>query len=168
MDVSEAIETRIEVRDYTDRSVDAATRRAILDAGRLAPSGRNLQHWRFVLVDDGLQDLANASPTGSWVAGADFAIAVVTNPDYDFHEIDAGRAVTHMQLTAWERGIGSCIYTVDTPEAGDALAVPDTQEVTLVAGFGYPEEEVQGRKRRKSIDEIAFAERFGEPYATDG
>jgi nitroreductase len=163
MDVTEAIESRIEVRSYTDKPVDAATKRAILEAGRLAPSGRNLQHWRFVVLDDAerLSGLADRSPTGSWVADAAFAIGVCTDPSHAFHEIDAGRAVTHMQLAAWEHGVGSCIYTVDDPAAAAYLGIPDEYELALVAAFGYPATEVQGRKERKPLAEVASSGSFG-------
>lgn len=164
MDVSEAIDTRIEVRSYSDRPVDPETRRAVLDAGRLAPSGRNLQHWRFVLVadDERLDGLADRSPTGGWVADADFAVAVCTDPTYDYHAIDAGRAVTHMQLAAWEAGVGSCVYTVDDPRAREFLEIPEEYDLTLVAAFGYPEAEIRGIKDRKPLEEIAFEGRFGD------
>lgn len=161
MDVEEAIETRLEIREYADESVDDETKREILDAGRLAPSGRNLQHWRFVLVDDEerLEALAEASPSGSWIAGADFAVAICT--DYKHGGIDAGRAVTHMQLLAWQRGVGSCIYTVDDPSAYELLEIPDEYDLTLVAGFGYPTDEVQGMKDREPLSDVTFHGAFG-------
>ena len=84
------------------------------------------------------------------------------------YEIDAGRAITHMQLVAWEQGIGSCIYTVKEPSAVALLGVPDDFHLALVAGFGYPTREVAGRKDRRPLDEIAFRNRFGEPLALSG
>lgn len=163
MDVTEAIETRIEVRSYGDEPVDDGTKREVLEAGRLAPSGRNLQHWRFVLLDDPerLAGLAERSPSGSWVADAAFAVAVCTDPSHDFHEIDAGRAVTHMQLAAWERGVASCIYTVDTDAAEKYLEVPDSHWLTLVAAFGRPAGEIRGQKDRKPLEEVASSGTFG-------
>ena len=163
MDVTEAVETRLEIKKYTDESVDDGTKREILEAGRLAPSGRNLQHWRFVLVDtdDALRELANASPSGTWIADVDFAVVVCTDPSYPYHEIDAGRTVTHMQLVAWEHGVGSRIYTVEEPAAYEVLAIPDEYDLTLVAGFGYPKHDVQGVKDRKPLEDIAYSGTFG-------
>lgn len=162
MEVTDAVETRLEIRSYDDEPVDAETRRAVLEAGRLAASGHNSQHWRFVLVEgDDLAALADASPTGGWVADADFAVAICTDPTYAYNEIDAGRAVTQMQLVAWERGVGSCLYTVDEPAAREALEVPDGHDLTLVAGFGHPEREVEGVKDREPLEEIASTGRFG-------
>lgn len=166
MDVSDAIDTRLEVRSYADEPVDDEVKRAVLDAGRLAASGKNSQHWRFVLVDEPerLEELADASSTGGWVAGADFAVAVCTDPSYTYAGIDAGRAVTHMQLLAWERGVGSCIYTLDardTPDARELLGVPDEYDLTLIAGFGYPDREIEGVKSREPLERVASGETFG-------
>ena len=169
MDVTEAVATRIELKAYSDESVDAETKRAILDAGRLAPSGRNLQHWRFILVDrdEDLADLADASPTGTWVSETDFAVAICTDPSYDYHDLDAGRAVTHMQLVAWEHDVGSRIYTVDAPAAYDALEIPDEYDLSVVAGFGYPEHDVKGVKDRKPLEDVAYSGTFGTPLHLD-
>ena len=56
MDVGEEIlsliKTRRSVRKYTDRSIIEADPDKILEAGRWAPSGANLQPWRFVVVKD--------------------------------------------------------------------------------------------------------------------
>lgn len=124
MDVSVAINTRIELREYADETVDSETKYAFLEAGRLAPSGKNLQHWRFVLIDDenDLRELAENAPTAGWVANADFAIC--TDPRRSFNEIDAGRTATHMQLTAWERDVSSCMFTVDRSSSKNYSTYP--------------------------------------------
>lgn len=167
MNVADAIETRLEVRTYTDESVPTVTKRRILDAGRRASSGKNTQHWAFVLVDEAeaLARLAALSTTGQWVREADFAVVVLTRPEYDFHEIDAGRAVTHMQLRAWAEGVGSCIYTgFDDEGMRSFLEYPPTMDATLVAGFGYPRRPVDsfaGEKDRAAMEAVVHHGRFG-------
>lgn len=170
MDVSEAIATRLELKEYSDEPVDDRTTRAILEAGRQAPSGRNLQHWRFILVreEERLRDLAAASPSGRWIDDADFAVAIcIDTTDDRLREqdpyIDAGRALTYMQLTAWELGVASRIFTVSEAPVSELLAVPASYDLPLVAGFGHPNREVRGIKDRKPLEEIAFSESFGEP-----
>lgn len=165
MDVESAISSRIEIREYSDESVSAADRRAILDAGRLASSGRNLEHWRFILIttDDHLEELGQLSPTGGWIRHADFAIVLTTDPSYAFSDLDAGRAVTYMQLLAWERGIGSCIYTVDSHGVREFIELPEDRDIALVAGFGYPASEIHGEKNRRPLEELVFKEKYGQP-----
>ena len=167
MDVSKAIESRIEIRDYAEESVDDETKRAVLNAARLAPSGKNLQHWEFVLLDDpdDVERLADVSTTGGWVRDADFAVVVLTDPSYGYHEIDAGRAVTQMQFEAWNRGVGSCIYTgFDEPGMQEFLGYPEDLQPTLVCGFGYPTRPVeafQGHKDRLPLEKIGHHGRYG-------
>lgn len=166
MDVESAVESRIEVREYADDQVSTTDRRAILNAGRLASSGRNVEHWRFILLteDTDLTELGQLSPSGSWISGADFAVVICTDPSYAFSDLDAGRAVTYMQLLAWERGVGSCIYTVDRPEVDAFLEIPPDRELALVAGFGYPVREIIGRKNRSALEDLVFNRRYGEAF----
>jgi len=67
-------------------------RSKVLESTRLSDTGLNTQHWRFILVDkkQNLKTLAEDSTSRSWVRGANFAIIVLTNPEYNFHLIDAG------------------------------------------------------------------------------
>ncbi len=170
MTVTEAIETRIELREFADESVDDRTKRSILEAGRLAPSGKNTQHWRFILLDEeaALAALAEESPTAGWVAGADFAVAICTDPARSFNELDAGRAATHMQLVAWEHDVGSCLFTADRDPIRQQLDVPDAYDLTAVLGFGYPDREIRGKKNREPLDAVAFHGAFGRQLELDG
>src|ERR1041384_6856669 len=95
MDTFECLSTKLEVREFTTQDVKSEVRSKILEAARLTGTGLNTQHWRFILVEnkDNLKKLAMDSTSGSWVAGANFAIMVLTNPKYNFHLIDAGRVV---------------------------------------------------------------------------
>jgi nitroreductase len=170
MTIDEAINHRVEVRDYSDEPVDPAVRHAILDAGRLAPSGKNTQHWRFVLLsdEDDLARLVELSTSGTWIGGADFAVVVTTDPSYHYHELDAGRAITHMQFAAFDRGVGSCIYTgYDDAGMRELLDVPDDRSITAAVGFGRPAAGLRGRKRRQSLSDVAYADRFGKPLALE-
>ncbi|HEX9114031.1 MAG TPA: nitroreductase family protein, partial [Nitrospirota bacterium] len=50
MDLLEGIYTRRSIRRYTDQPVDRDQLIEIVKAGTWAPSGRNNQPWRFVIV----------------------------------------------------------------------------------------------------------------------
>ncbi|MEM1583938.1 MAG: nitroreductase family protein [Nitrososphaerota archaeon] len=165
MEVFEAIVSRIEVREYLGERVPDDVKLRILEAARMSPTGLNLQHWRFILVEDedNLKKLAELSTTGKWVAGADFAIIVLTDPKYPFHLIDAGRAIQNMQLTAWSMGVGSCIYTgVREREMKEEYGIPDNLTIAAIIGFGYPVKKIKGVKSRRELSEIVFSERYGE------
>jgi len=50
MDVLEAIKTRVSVRDYKPDPIPENLITEILEAGRRAPSGENMQPWRFIVI----------------------------------------------------------------------------------------------------------------------
>lgn len=52
MDIKEAIYGRRSIRKYTDQEISQEDLVDILEAGIMAPSGMNLQHWHFVMVKD--------------------------------------------------------------------------------------------------------------------
>lgn len=167
MDAYDVITTKRDVRSYSSKDVPQEIQTRVLNAGRLSGTGKNMQHWRFILVKEkpNLKQLAEDSLTGMWVVGANFAVVVLTDPQLNFHKIDAGRAAEDMQLAAWSEGVISCIYTgIKQDEMRKHFDIPEDFAATIVVGFGYPAGKVTGRrKNRKLLSEVAFRERFGAP-----
>ena len=52
MDVFEAVQERRSIRAYQDKPVPREKLEKILDAGRLAPSAKNIEPWHFIVVTD--------------------------------------------------------------------------------------------------------------------
>ena len=113
MDTFECIATKLDIREYSNQKVPIEIREKILEAARLTGTGLNTQHWRFIVIEgkDNLSKLAEDSTSGKWVISANFAIIILTNPKYNYHMIDAGRALQSMQLAAWNFGVGSGLFT---------------------------------------------------------
>jgi len=166
LEVFECIRTSRATRSYLDKEVPWDVIRGILEAGRLAPSSRNMQPWRFIVVRsrETLRRLASLTPTGSHIAGASFAIVVLTDPGIPLRDADGGRAVQNMVLAAWEKGVGSCwVSNVDGGEARPLLSIPPEWSILAVVPFGYPAEPRTARKKdRKPLEEVVSLERFGE------
>jgi nitroreductase len=167
MDAYQCVATKLDVREFGSKPVPSELKMKILEAARLTASGINSQHWRFILAErpDSLKKLAEDSEWGKWVQGSNFAVVVLTDPKYAFHEIDAGRVVQDMQLAAWNEGVVSCIYTgIKEKEFRSDFNIPKELKPTVVVGFGYPARKVTGRrKNRMPLTELAFLERFGNP-----
>lgn len=164
MNVFDAIRTKLDIREFADTPVDNEVKRLVLEAARLSSSGLNSQHWRFILIDtrEELEKLAEISTTGKWISGASFAVIVLTDPQYPYHDIDAGRAIAYMQLAAWERGVGSGIYTgFDGKKMRQEYNIPDKMHISAVVGFGYPRKRIIGKKNRHPLTEIAYHMRYG-------
>ena len=171
MDTFEVIRTRLSVSTFSEKQVPKEVKREVLEAARLSPSGLNSQHWRFILVDgrENLKKLAEMSTTGKWVAGANFAVVVLTNAEYPFHLLDAGQAIMSMMLAAWNRGVASRIFTgFDQKSMREFLELEQNEEaqrlsITVVVGFGCPTKKIIGKKNRLPLEKIAFYQRYGQP-----
>ena len=148
MDAATAVRTKLDVREFSNKTVPGIVKLQILEAARLTQSGTNSQHWRFVLVQEkkNLETMAEDSTWGKWVSGANFAVIVLTDPTKSYHMIDAGRAVQDMQLTAWDHGIASGVFTgIRLAEFRKDFGIPVALNPTIVVGFGYPTRKLVGR-----------------------
>jgi nitroreductase len=165
MDATEAVRTKLDVREFSSKTVPTSVKAAVLEAARLTQSGTNSQHWRFILIQDpkNLKRLADDSSYGKWVAGANFAVIVCTDPTKGYHMIDAGRAVQDMQLTAWDHGVASGVFTgLNAVTTRRHFGIPEKLDPTIVVGFGYSVRKLIGKKNRKPLSEVAFLEKYGE------
>jgi nitroreductase len=165
MDAFESIATKLEVREFSPQEVPSEIRSKILEAARLTGTGMNTQHWRFIMVEkkDNLKKLAEDSTSGSWIAGANFAVIVLTNPQYGFHLIDTGRVLQNMQLTAWNQGVGSGLFTgIREDKLRGDFAIPKELSPSVTIGFGYPARKLTGkRKNRLPIHDLVYYEKYG-------
>jgi len=167
MDVMEAIRKRRSVRSYRDAEVEEAKLQAVLEAARLAPSAKNRQEWRFVVVRDAAtrQKLSTAAKGQQFVAQAPVVIAACsTNGDYTMScgnsaaLIDVAIAVDHMALKAVEEGLGTCwVGAFHQDEAREILGLPKDANIVALLALGYPADEPRS-KSRKILAEIVCHE----------
>ena len=102
---------------------------------------------------------------GPYIAQAPLAIAVVIDRTR-FAVSDGSRAIQSMVLTAWDEGIGSnWVGFMGPDEVKPVLGIADDRDLLAIVPFGYPAQPAgKGHKKRKTVDEVVFGERFGEPY----
>jgi len=68
-----------------------------------------------------------------------------------------------MLLTAWGDGVASNWTGFGGLEGvRKEFGVPDTYDVLAVLPFGYPRRRIAGKKKRKPLNDVASAERFGQ------
>ncbi len=166
MDVSEAIRNRRSVRKYQTRNIENDKLDRVLETGRLAPSARNLQEWRFVVVRDGSRRkrLAEAAKGQTFVGEAPVVIAAcATVTDYVMtcgqltYPIDLAIAVDHMTLKAVEEGLGTCwIGAFYEEEVKKVLSIPPEVRVVALLAIGYPDESPFPRPRKDMDEIVAF------------
>ena len=172
MTVFEAIQTRQSVRAYQDREVEEDKLQRILEAARLAPSARNRQEWRFVVVRDAAtrQRLSEAAKGQKQVAQAPIVIAGCAETDgavmtcgQQCYPIDVAIALEHIALQAVEEGLGTCwIGAFEEEAAKEVLGIPVDAPVRVVElmPLGYPADEPR-EKTRLAMEEIVMWEQWG-------
>jgi nitroreductase len=167
MDVFEAVNTVLAVREYQSTPVPPEIVTRIVEAGRLTGSGMNRQPWHFVVVDDRetLKKIGALARTGPYIAQAPLAIVVLIE-DGPNAMSDASRAIQSMVLTAWAAGVGSnWVGFMGPNELKPLLGIPDSLQVLAILPFGYPVKTLgQGKKKRKALAEVASHGRYGQPF----
>jgi nitroreductase len=167
METYKTILTKLDVRQYDSKKVTAEVKLRVLEAARAAGTGMNKQEWRFILVEDRdmLKRLAEDSTSGGWVAGANFAVIVLSDPTLGFHGIDAGRAIQNMELAAWDQGVISGIYTgIKDEKMRKDFAIPGSLKPVVIVGFGYPVKKIVGKKKRMPLTELVSIDKFGNRF----
>ena len=161
-----AIKNYRSIREFSDREVDEDIIESVLEAGRRAPSAKNRQPWRFVLVqDDEVKKKLEAAAYGQeYISGSSFVVALgTTNVDYRMpngqlsYPVDLSFAASFMLLQAESCELGSCVVTTyDELEVKEILTVPYSMRIVMLIAFGYPSENL-GEKtitNRKDLSSI--------------
>jgi len=97
--------------------------------------------------------------------GARLAVVVAIEKTR-FAVSDASRAIQSMILAAWAEGVGSnWVGFLGMTEVKSLLGIPDDQDVLAILPFGYPAQaRSRGKKKRRSLPEVAHRGRFGQPF----
>lgn len=169
MNVFEAIKQRRSIRSYQDKPIEEEKLLRVLEAGRLAPSAKNLQEWRYVIVKDKdmRKKVAVASNNQYFIAEAPVVIVgCATMTDYVLscgqpaHSIDLAISMDHMTLQAVEEGLGTCwIGSFKEDEVKKLLNIPPEMRVVEIMPLGYPKF-IPDPKPRKKMEEIVFHEKY--------
>ena len=160
------IANRVSIMHFRDDAVPPASLTAITEAGRLAPSAKNRQPWRFIVIQDRnvRERIRDAAYGEDHVASAPVIIAACsTNIDYRMpngqhsYPIDIATAVSFMMIQAEEEQLGSCIVTTyDETLIKEALSVPYSMRVVMLLAIGRPEIRPIRPERRPADQIIAY------------
>ncbi|MGB2908774.1 MAG: nitroreductase family protein [Candidatus Aminicenantaceae bacterium] len=171
MGVLDVIKARRSVRVYKGDPIPEEVLARIMEAARNAPSGKNLQPWKFILVRDAEKrmQLAEASRKQYFMAEAPLIIVACGYPDRSYQRqgnymaswsIDVSIAVDHLMLQAQEEGLGTCwIGAFEEVEVKTLLGIPKGVKVLALTPLGYPDESPAHRGRR-DLDRIVCIERY--------
>jgi len=171
MDIYEAINERTSVRSYISEPVEEEKLKRILDAARLAPSGKNGQPWTFIIVRDEetRKKLVPACKGQEFIAQAPVVIVACGREELAYKKmggywnslpVDIGIALEHLMLAAAAEGLGTCwIGAFYEEEVKKLLSIPEDVKVIALTPVGYPAGEKQ-RRPRKSLEEVVMYEKW--------
>ena len=187
MEVLEAIKTRRSIRKYKSTPVDDKTVEVILEAARWAPSWKNTQCRRFVVVRDDriknqLADTLRGTEEGTPnpAAGAIRTAPVVivacaelgksgydnegklaTDKGDSWYMFDVALAMQNLTLAAHSLGLGTVyVGLFDAKKVASILGVPPGFCVVSMTPLGSPDQEPNPRPR-KELSEIVFYDKYG-------
>ena len=146
MEFTEVIKNRFSCKKYSDRPVPSELITGILEAGRVAPTAKNLQEQRIYVVQsqEGLAKIDAVTPCRY---GAPVCIVVAFDKNHVFTYPgekrtsgveDATIVATHMILAAANAGVDSCwINFFDPEKLAKELGLPENEEVLMILDLGY-------------------------------
>jgi len=169
MDIFQVIRDRRSIRKYKDTPVEREKIEQILDAARLAPSWKDMQCWRFLVLDDAeqrarvLAAFPDDNPGKKAIAMAPVVIVVCADPresgvenGIEYFIADTAIAFEHLCLAAHALGLGTCwMGWYNEEQIKRALAIPDDIRIIGITPLGYPDQEPKARPR-KELQEIAY------------
>ena len=159
----EEITQRRSIREYSNQAIEPEKLERILEAARLAPTARNQQDWKLILVKnpDRIEKLVDlATPHQQFLKQAQIIIAACAlNPAYVLrcghpaYLIDLAIVLDHVALQAVREGLGSCwIGSFDESKAKSVLKVPDPVRIVELMSLGYYDRLPDPRERKPLSD----------------
>ncbi|MCR5089462.1 MAG: nitroreductase family protein [Oscillospiraceae bacterium] len=165
MEFTKVVKDRYSCKKYSDRPVEGEKITAILEAGRLAPTAKNLQEQHIYVAQsaEALEQIDRVTPC-RYGAGTVLVVAydagnVFTYPGgkRDSGTEDAAIVATHMILAAANEGVDSCwVNNFDPEKLAAALGLPEKEEILMLMDLGYVAEDagpLPNHDRRKPLDE---------------
>ncbi len=152
MEFKKVIAERYSCKKFDGRKADRQQLMAVLEAGRLAPTAKNLQE-QHVYVLESSESLAHIDAVTPCRYGAGTCLVVT----YDKNNVytypggkrtsgieDAVIVATHMMLAAKDAGLDSCWLNNFNPELlAEKMRLPENEEVVMILDLGYPAPEAE-------------------------
>jgi len=168
MEFTELIHNRESIRNYDpDRPVPRHILEKILEAGRLAPSAKNFQPWKFLVISSSpLIEKVKECYRRDWIRDAPHILVLIGLRNeawirgydgYNSVETDVSIAMTHLILAAENEGVGACwIAAYDPSLLKEVINPGENQQIYAMTPLGYPKPGFQKTlvKKRKSLEDI--------------
>ncbi len=163
MDFLELAKSRYSTRDFSNRQVEDEKLKKILEAGRIAPTAKNMQPIKILVVKDNtkLNDILfnyNAPVNLIVCCDTNNTSKISIDNNYDCGDMDASIVACHMMLEATDLKVNNIwLRGFDSNKIREVLNQPNNIKPVCVIALGYDNEGYTPNERhyiRKEIDEI--------------
>jgi nitroreductase len=167
MELYEAVRKRYSCRSYIDKPIEQDRLQRVLDAARLAPSARNNQDWRFIIVTDSKVKarLLEAGTSQQFLANSAIVVACSVNAGtmscgIPTAPVDVSIALEHIALAATAEGLATCWIGSFKPDpVREVLGIPADIVIVELMALGYPADK-QPTPKRMSLEEIVCYDKW--------
>lgn len=179
METIKCIETRRSIRKFKADSVPHDIMQEIVSAASFAPSWKNTQVTRYVVVEnaDIKAKIAEEATLGfehntGIIKGAPALVVVsmvhgrsgferdgsyTTSKEDRWEVFDAGLAAQTFCLAAHDKGVGTVILGIfDEAKVAEIIGLDEGQKVAALVAAGYADEEPQAPKRKSAEELVKF------------
>lgn len=142
-DFLNVIRTRRSHRSFTDTPVDKEVIESIIDCGRMAATARNLQPWKFVVIQNQKTrtQIADLTTAGKFIAESPVCIAVFCK-DTKYYLEDGSAATQNILLAARYHNLGACWVAGDKKDYCDTLrdmfSLSQNYRLVSLIALGHP------------------------------
>lgn len=149
----EAIKNRRSCRGFLTKPVERSTIEKIVDAGRLAPTARNVQPWEFIAASDRktLKQIAELAENGRFISECSSCVAVFCQ-DTKYYLEDGCAATENMLIAAGDLGLSGCWVAGDKKpycdQVREILGVPAGYKLVSLIALGFSKEPLQTPSKR--------------------
>ena len=165
MEFNEVVKNRYSCKKYDGRKVEREKLNQILEAGRLAPTAKNLQE-QMIYVAESEEALAKIDKATPCRYGAKTVLVVAFDKNNVFTYPggkrdsgieDAAIIATHLMLAAANAGVDSCwLNFFDPDELAKSLGLPENEEILMLLDLGYAATDakpLENHNKRKALTE---------------
>ncbi len=178
MELIEGIKGRRSVRKFTDEKISHETIEKIVDAARFAPSWKNTQTARYVVIEDAelkakIAEEGTSFPNNRVIINNAAALVCITsvnkrsgyerdgsfttNKGNEWQMFDAGIAAEAFTLAAYNYGVASVILGIfDDAKVAELIGLDDSKTVSALIPIGIPESYPEPTPRKDVSEYLSF------------
>ncbi len=173
MDLLELMKERYSCRSFSTKEVENEKIQKILEAARSAPTARNFQPQRILVLNKKEQlEKLNICTQYGWNAPIIMILFYDKSVSYkrdkydgkEFGDIDVSIVTTHMMLEAQSLGLGTTwIGSFDSKKLVEVYEVPENLIPVAILPVGYPSQEARPSRlhlQRNEISQFTYWNKF--------